>query len=212
MINENTIKPILRQILESEFGWEEHKTKTHKSEKTANKKPTESDIAKLQSKVDEHIKKYGDDPYFNNINDGQGIYNIRIPARGDFPPNAVQVPVGRVSDAEIGLLRQTKHGTNYTFVKADSAKDARIKVYTILGHDIIDNMKNQIKDAYLSGDDEDFSHKMDAKTLEKKKRKDLEKSKYKKPTLSISDKEKKEFLKQQEKLKAKYDKIRKQNK
>lgn len=209
MINENTIKPILRQILESDFDWGEHKTQVFKSPKTANKKPTQADIAKLQSKVNDHISKYGDDPYFNNINDGQGIYGVRIPARGDFPPTAIHTPVGRINDADIGLLRQTKHGTNYTYVKADSAKDARIKVYTILGDDIIDNMKSQIGDNYLTGDKEDFSHKMDDKTLEKKKRKDLEKTKYNKPTLSMSDEEKEEFLKRQEKLKQKYDKIRK---
>ena len=162
---------------------------------------TEKDLNEVTEIVNYYTTKYGDDPFFNDVTSGDGVYLVIVSKSGAIHPNNVKIPNYRFHPGDVGNVTGTQHGNIMILIRANKwgelsgAAVARIKTYVIFGDYIIDMVKNQTKDSYLD-DNIEVTQKTD-KLIQKKEQLDsLDdfKEKAKKISKILTQKEKDEIL------------------
>lgn len=191
------------------------------------KTASNSDLIRLTHKLVSLNNEYGQDPYFQDTHEGDGIYMATIHTNGNITiktPN----PKRRLEAPDIGLLWTGPRGNKHVYVRAyrgmehpdiDSprggtaktsspAEDAAIKTYLIFGKDILDYVKQNMEgeDDYTS-DDKDFTSKTPEKIQYKYDKLEKEKQRQRKSTISMDPDDADEYEKRQQRLKAKYAKF-----
>lgn len=202
------------------------------------KSATNSDLERTMHKIVSLNNQYGQDPYFQNTHEGDGIYMATIHTNGQITiksPNTKR----KLNDADIGMLWTGSGGNKHVFVKAyrgtehtdyqntdadinadktgtaktkSPAQDAAIKTYLIFAKDILEYVKQNMEghDDYTSDtDNQDFTDKTDDKWKYKYDKLEKEKQRQKqKSQISMDPDKASEFEKRQQKLKDKYEKLK----
>lgn len=177
----NFIKHKLRIVLEGRLA-------THTPSNPVGidpKKATVNNLARTTHKIVSLNNQYGQDPYFQNTHEGDGIYMATIHTNGEVTiktPNTQR----KLTDSDIGLLSTGTGGNKHVFIKAyrgiehpelqnartgdvrtkSPANDAAIKTYLIFAKDILEFVKQNMEgesDYTTDTDDKDFKSQTDDK-------------------------------------------------
>lgn len=190
------------------------------------KRATNANLIKTTHRIVSLNNEYGQDEYFQNPHEGDGIYMATIHTNGAVTiktPNTQR----KITDSDIGMLSTGTGGNKHVFIKAyrgiehpelhlnrtghtktkSPANDAAIKTYLIFAQEIIQFVKQNMEgnDDYTS-DEKDFKSKTDDKWQYKydkyQKAQDRSKS-----TITMDPDKAAEMERRQKELQAKYDKI-----
>lgn len=203
----------LKQLLEGRLA-------SHSPSNPVGKDPklsSDNDIARTTHKIISLNNKYGDDPYFQNAHEGDGIYMATIHTNGSV---SIKTPntKNRISDSDIGMLSTGTGGNKHVFIKAyrgiehpefkdrkgnvrtsSPANDAAIKTYLLFGKDILDFVKqNQPGENQYTSDEKDFKSQTPDKWQYKYAKFDKEKNQSKSKITMDPDKASEMELKQKE--------------
>lgn len=221
------IKHKLRLVLEGKKGVHTPSNPVGQDPKTA----TDADLSRITAKIVNLNNQYGQDEYFNNTHEGDGIYMATIHTNGEVTiktPNTKR----KLNDSDIGLLWTGTRGNKHVFVRAyrgiehpelddprtgevktsSPAQDAAIKTYLIFAKDILEFVKQNIagEDDYTSDtDDKDHTEKTQDKWKYKYDKYKKEKDKKRQSTITMDPDKAAEMEKRQAQLQAKYAKLKK---
>lgn len=221
----NFIQHRLRQIIEGRLASHTPSNPVGSDKKNI----SDNDLIKTMHKIVYYNNQYGQDAYFQNTHEGDGIYLATIHTNGQVTiktPNTKR----KLNDGDIGSMWNGPYGNRHVLIKAyrgiehpsineprtgqvrtkSPAEDVAIKTYLSFGKEILEfvkqNMENE--DAYTS-DDKNFTHKTDDKWKYKYDKFDKEQEKRKnKEIMSIDPEKAAEMERKQAELQAKYDKIK----
>lgn len=195
-------------------------------------KASDADLQRTMHKIVSLNNQYGQDPYFQDTHEGDGIYMATIHTNGEVTiktPNTKR----KLNSSDIGLLWTGTRGNKHVFIKAyrgmehpdidtpragevktsSPAQDAQIKTYLIYAKDILEYVKQNIagEDDYTSDlEDKDHAQKTADKWQYKYDKLEKEKARQQRKSQLTMDPDKAaEMDKRQAALKAKYDKLRK---
>jgi len=122
------------------------------------RKVTQKDLDNVTYTVQQYKNKYSDNPLFNNAIEGKGVYLVLISKNGNIHPNNIKTPNYKFDSSDIGNPRSTAHDNIQILIKATGidgltgAAVARIKTYVIFGDYIIEKVRTQTQDSYLTKD------------------------------------------------------------
>jgi len=218
------IKHKLRLVLEG-------KKATHSPSNPVGQDPknaTQSNLARTTHKIVSLNDKYGQDSYFQNTHEGDGVYMATIHTNGNITiktPNTKR----KLEDNDIGLLSTGNGGNKHVVIRAyrgiehpelqkdrtgnvrskSPAEDAAIKTYLIFAKDILEFVKqNMDGESSYTTDDKDFKPQTDTKNQYKYAKHKREKQ-MKRSTLTTDPDKAAEREKKQAELQAKIDKMKK---
>lgn len=194
------------------------------------KKATQSNLVRTTHKIVSLNNQYGQDPYFQNTHEGDGVYMATIHTNGEVTiktPNTKR----KLTDADIGLLSTGTGGNKHVFVKAyrgidhpelqdyktgdvrtkSPANDAAIKTYLIYAKDILEFVKQNMdgeSDYTTDTDNKDFKSQTDDKWKYKYDKYKKEKEQ-KRDTITMDPDKAAEMEKKQRELQDKIAKLKK---
>ena len=219
------IKNKLRIVLEGKKATHSPSNPVSYSDQKVN---TQNDLIRITHKIVNLNNQYGQDSYFQNTHEGDGIYLATIHTNGNVTiktPNSKR----KLNDSDIGLLSSNTSGNKSVLIRAyrgvehpelqknrtgnvrtnSPANDAAIKTYLIFAKDILEFVKqNMDGESSYTSDDKDFKSKTNDKWKYKydKKQKELNRNKSK---LSMDPYEAAEYEKKQLQLQNKIDRMKK---
>lgn len=229
------IKHKVRLVLEAKYTSDSPSNPTGIDKHKASNK----DLERTLHKIVTYNNEYGQDEYFQNTHEGDGIYLATVHTNGNV---GIKTPnnTGRIQNSNIGLMTTGQRGNLHVYIKAyrgvehtnyqnpdaninsektgvvrtkSPANDAAIKVYINFGKEILEYVKQNMdgESAYTSDvEDKNFKEKTPDKW--KYKYDKLEKEKAfanKKKVLSMEPDEAEEYEKKQAKLRDKYAELKK---
>lgn len=156
------------------------------------------DFSRTSAKIANLFNQYGQDPYFQDSNEGDGIYMATVHTNGAVTiktPN----PRRKLTDADVGLPWQGTSGNLHVYVRAyrsqadggeartkSPANDAAIKTYIVFGREILDYVRQNMMGSDQYPEDPEEKKRYQAQTADKWKYKydKLEKEKERKANKS----------------------------
>ena len=197
---------------------------------------SDKNIEDTMFKITQYNNEYGQDPYFQNAHEGDGVYMATVHTNGNVTIKTPNQNVRQITDDKIGLLKTGNHGNKHVFIRAcrgiehpefsgerncnvrgkSPADDAAIKTYMIFGKEIIEYVRENMEgyDAYTAdAEDKNFKEKTSDKWQYKYDKLEKEKQfKNKKRELSLDPDDASDVDKKQAMLKAKYDRLKQRRK
>lgn len=215
----------LRILLEGRLA---SHTPSNPSGRHDDKTATESDLERVMNKIVNYNNKYGDDPYFQDVTEGDGIYFVTIHTNGELTIKTPNTP-HKIDDSELGIMKNSNSGNRYVLIKAyrgiphpefnqttygkvktsSPAEDAKIKTYLVFAKEILEYIKQNMEgESSYTSDDKDFKDQTSDKNQYKYDKYEKEQQrKQNKQQISLDPEKAKELEDRQAKLQAKYAKF-----
>ena len=156
------------------------------------------DLDYIEDLVQWYDDKYGNDPYYNTLTEGDGVYYVLISKDGIIRTNNIKVPNHTFDPNDVGSPRTTGVQDNISVLirgPRGGAKVARIRAYVVLGQYIVQKVRSQIEDAYI--DPTEIHGQKTLKAAMKKSKEDEKKEKIaaaKSNSIKITPQQEKEAL------------------